>query len=279
MAINDEFDALDKAYPRDETAVSDAVENVASVALAAASVAVPLLAVPSAVLSVWTRLKDGKAFEARTNQTLDLIVERLKSYEPIFDRLTKENKNLAVRVNDLEAAVRVGVWQDGITADDNKRVRLIAVISNATISETKIADLTSFVKNIDELNEQDIIALRVLNRIMNKPGDWNNVQPNQAGLHPNTFLQRDQELATNMSQALGKDVATTPTNSFSREEGLGLCLRLQGFGLAEVLTSNSRSVPRANYVARLTPRGMMLLKLLGDDVPNWEHYFDANGPL
>jgi hypothetical protein len=114
---------------------------------------------------------------------------------------------------------------------------------------------------------------------MNKEGDWNDVNRTAVGLHPNTFLQRRQELAVQMALALGKTNRQTHGNTFSREEGLGLCLRLQGFGLAEVITSESRSVPITDYCARLTPRGLMLLRLLGENVPNWDKYFDENGPV
>jgi hypothetical protein len=82
-----------------------------------------------------------------------------------------------------------------------------------------------------------------------------------------------------MAQALGTAGGTTDGNTFSREQGLGVCLRLQGFGLAEVITNETRSVPRTNYCARPTPRGLMLLRLLGEDVPNRERYFDEDGPL
>jgi hypothetical protein len=114
---------------------------------------------------------------------------------------------------------------------------------------------------------------------MNREGDWNDVGRTATGLHPNTFLQRRQELAVQMASAFGKTEQTTHSNTFSREEGLGICLRLQGFGLAEVFSSESRAVPITDYCARLTTRGLMLLRLLGENVPNWERYFDEKGPI
>ena len=278
MAIDDPFDAVARVFPSESDDVADAVENVASVGLAAASAVIPIVAVPGALLAVYTRMKDGKSFERRTDATLAMLVERVRQNKPTLERLTQEQKTLAVRVGDLEGAVRIGLFQDGISADDAKRERFISVIAHAAISETEIADLTGFIKNIDELNEQDIATLRAINTVMNKPGDWADVRPNQAGLHPNTFIQRRQELGVAIARNLGR-WPPSPGGDFSREEGLGICLRLQGFGLAEVLDTEARSVPRTDYAARLTPRGMMLLKLLGDDVANWERYFDGSGPL
>jgi hypothetical protein len=82
-----------------------------------------------------------------------------------------------------------------------------------------------------------------------------------------------------MTQALKDDNAVTDGDLFSREDGLQICLRLQGFGLAQEIPTAAREVPTANYSARPTTRGLMLLKLLGEDVPNWSRYFDESGPL
>ena len=54
---------------------------------------------------------------------------------------------------------------------------------------------------------------------------------------------------------------------------------LHRFGLAEVIEVSSREVPISNYCARPTSRGLMLLKLIGQPVPNWNRYFGADGPL
>jgi hypothetical protein len=82
-----------------------------------------------------------------------------------------------------------------------------------------------------------------------------------------------------MAHALTNNDQLNNNDQFSREEGLQICLRLQGFGLAQEIATSPREVPVSNYAARLTSRGLMLLKLLGEDVPNWNRYFDGNGPL
>jgi hypothetical protein len=280
MAIDDPFEAVEKQYPRDENRVPKIVADFSGGALTLASLAsVPHLAVPIAALNACKRLLHGDDWRKRTEETQAILVERFRALEPEYERLDKEQKQLRVDVADLQSSIQLGVVNDGASFDDRKRERFIATITNATVSETRVSDLVSFIQDIDQLNEADIAGLKALNRTMNKPGDWNNVQPNQPGLHPNTFLQRSQELAVQMAQALGRTGKTTNGNDFSREEGLGVCLRLQGFGLAQVLPHETRSVPRTNYCARPTPRGLMLLRLLGEDVPNWDRYFDESGPL
>jgi hypothetical protein len=280
MAIDDQFEAVDKQYPKDEPNTQHVVSGVTSTALMLATLAgVPHLAVPSALVAVWDRLTGQNVWRNRIEETLALLVERFRALNPEFDQLDKEQKQLRVDVDDLKSSIQLAVVSDGATFNDRKRERFVNAIAGATICPTKVGDLVSFIQDIDQLNESDITALKVLNAVMNKEGDWNDVNRTAVGLHPNTFLQRRQELAVQMALALGKTNRQTHGNTFSREEGLGLCLRLQGFGLAEVITSESRSVPITDYCARLTPRGLMLLRLLGENVPNWDKYFDENGPV
>jgi hypothetical protein len=279
MAIDDQFDALDEQFPKDEPNTQRAVIGVTGTALTLAALAgVPHLAVPSALVAVWDRLTSQKVWRSRTDGTLALLVERFRALDPEFDRLDREQKQLRVDVDDLKSSIQLAVVSDGATFNDRKRERFITAIAGATICPVVVSDLVSYIQDIDQLNESDITALKVLNAVMNKEGDWNDVNKTAVGLHPNTFLQRRQELAVQMALALGKTNRQTHGNTFSREEGLGLCLRLQGFGLAEVISSESRSVPITDYCARLTPRGLMLLRLLGETVANWDRYFDENGP-
>jgi hypothetical protein len=65
----------------------------------------------------------------------------------------------------------------------------------------------------------------------------------------------------------------------ARKGGPQICLRLQGFGLAQLVEVAPLEVSNSNYSARPTARGLMLLKLLRENVPTWSRYFNANGPL
>jgi hypothetical protein len=117
---------------------------------------------------------------------------------------------------------------------------------------------------------------------MNRATDWRDTPSpavfNTPRLHPTTFTHRAADLAAAMAHAL-KGPKSSESQAFTREEGLQICYRLQGFGLAELIEVSPREVPISNYCARLTTRGFMLLRLLGEDVPNWNRYFGADSPL
>jgi hypothetical protein len=279
MAIDDPFDAVAQQNPKDEWKVPKVASGVSGAALTVATLAgIPHLAVASAVVGAWNKLTNRTNWQNRMEETQALIVERFRALEPEYKRLEEEQKQLKVDMEDLQSAIQLSIVNDSTLFNDRKRERYVSALTNATLGPARVTDLVSFIQDIEELNETDITGLRVLNTVMNKAGDWNAVTPTQAGLHPNTFLQRRHELAVQMAIALGKS-GKTDGDKFSREEGMGICLRLQGFGLAEVISSESRSVPRTDYCARVTPRGFMLLRLLGEEIPNWERYFDEDGPI
>jgi len=118
-------------------------------------------------------------------------------------------------------------------------------------------------------------VLKTLNKVMNKSGDWKPQHDPVAGqitkLHPSTLIPRAQELTMQISIALGQ---ATERNTHNREEGHAICNRLQGFGLAHEL-DQTRELPLSNYCFRLSSQGIRLLKLLGEDVPNYDFYFNG----
>ena len=71
MAIDDQFEALAKQYPKDEP-------------------------VASAAVTAWKRLTDRDEFRNRTEETQAILVERLKALEPEYERLDKEKVHLRV---------------------------------------------------------------------------------------------------------------------------------------------------------------------------------------
>jgi hypothetical protein len=149
----------------------------------------------------------------------------------------------------------------------------VKLVGNALKSESGIQEIATFVQTIEQLGERDLTVLKVLNKVMNKEGDWK-PQPNPGAgdvmkAHPNVFRDRAQELAVQAAMALGQK---TETNMFSREEGYTICTRLVGFGLVHEIDVQPRELPLTNYAFRLSVRGITLLKLLGEDVPNLDRY-------
>ena len=174
---------------------------------------------------------------------------------------------------DVQKAAQLAVWYDRHERDDAKRARYVKLIGNALRSEEQIKDVASFIRTIEQLNERDLTVLRVINKVMNKDGDWRQ-QPALGGrftrkVHPNTFIQRAEEISIQVALALDQNGANDVVN---REEGYGICNRLQGFGLAHEIDVQQRELPLTNYAFRLSSYGIRLLKLLGEDVPNYEFY-------
>ena len=146
------------------------------------------------------------------------------------------------------------------------------LIGSCLRSDEQIRDVASFVQTVEQLNEQDLIVLKVINRVMNRQSDWkpqhDPVSGQIAKLHPSTLIGRRDELAREIALALGQAVER---NTHNREEGYGICNRLQGFGLAHEIP-DTRELPLASYCFRLSTYGVRLLKLLGEDVPNYDLY-------
>ena len=186
---------------------------------------------------------------------------------------TEHLEDTKVGKEDLAEAVQLILHRDLEEFNDKKRERYVKVIGNALRSEAQIQDVATFIQTPEQLNERDLTVLKKLNEVMNKEGDWK-PHPNPGPrpimkLHPSTLISRAQELSTQIAIALGQK---TETNKFTREEGYMICTRLQGFGLAYEVDSSPRELPLTNYSFGLSIQGIRLLKLLGEDVPNFELY-------
>jgi hypothetical protein len=175
---------------------------------------------------------------------------------------------------DVQRAIQLAIVYDSRERNDKKRERYVKLIGNALRSEEQIQNVASFIQTIEQLNERDVTVLKVLNRIMNKAGDWksqtNSATGNVMKNHPNTFIQRAQELTAQIAMALGQ---ATENNQYTREIGYGVCCRLQGFGLAHEIDVQARELPLTNYSFRPSTEGLVLLKLLGEKVLNYDYYF------
>jgi hypothetical protein len=271
MAIDDPYDAIDQQYPEEEGGPVSALAKVFGTAKDLGLPEVPFVA------QFFTFL-GSKSPEAKFERGMAFIrqlVDDMQRNEEAIARMRTE-------ISEIRAAINLGLEYDVHEFNDAKRDRYFSAITTAISSKTKVSDLPTFIQDIEKLGERDIIGLKVLNQVMNRPTDWRDTPSpavfNPPRLHPTTFTHRAADLSREMAHAL-KGLKATESQAYSREEGLQICYRLQGFGLAEVIEVSPREVPISDYCARLTTRGLMLLRLLGEDVPNWSRYFDANGGL
>jgi hypothetical protein len=252
MAIDDRYDALDKAFPTTEPYLPE--ELVALILK---------LMLPGYVTdmlgAVCKRLSPNVQMQ-RAIETLKLLVVDMKDVKA---EVAANKKDLS----SMKEAVQLALRYDVAEFNDKKRERYVKIVGNALCSEKQIDDLASYIQDVERLGERDITALKVLNNVMNKPGDFNvNLNSN---IHPGLFVQRRQELAVQMAHAFGMK---TDGNTFSREEGYDACNRLQAFGLAHEIETSPRQVPTGDYSCRPSLRGLTLLKLIGEEVPNWDKY-------
>jgi hypothetical protein len=261
MAIDDPMDAFEQQYMKE----GPELPNTLAKFLGDAGFK---LALPDGGLALEILLKVGDALFDRASAT-----ERVTEMWELVRGEFRHVERTKASHDDVQKAIQLAIWFDRHERDDQKRERYVKLIGNALRSEEKILDVASFVRTIEQLNERDVIVLKVLNKIMNKKGDWK-PQPNPGignvmKLHPSNLISRAQELAGQIAMALGQRIET---NTFTREEGYGICNRLQGYGLAHELQPSPRELPLTNYSFRLSVQGIRLLKLLGEDVPNFDNY-------
>jgi hypothetical protein len=261
MAIDDPKAAFEKQY------LDDYEERPMKIALSTAKLAFPGAAIPVTILQkVLDQLLNPISIRERLAAMWKMLLMEFEHVEN-----TKANRK------DVEEAIQLALRRDAEAFNDKKRERYVKLIGNALRSETQIQDVTTLVQTIEQLGERDLTVLKVINKIMNKPGDWRPQKNPGIGdvmkVHPNVFTERAQEFAAQIAIALGQK---TDANTFSREEGYMVCARLQGFGLAHEIPVSPRELPLTNYSFRLSVQGMRLLKLLDEDVPNFDRYFDAD---
>jgi hypothetical protein len=257
MAIDDPKAAFERQYMQEEE------KSPLALTIFTGKLAFPKAALP---LEIFRKVAD--------RFTRASVEERLQAMWNMLVMETQHLETTKASPEDVQEAIQLAMRRDAEEFNDKKRERYVKLIGNAMRSEEQIRDVATFIQTIERLNERDVIVLKVLNKIMNKEGDWKPQQNPGVGdvmkVHPNTFIQRAQELSVQIALALGQK---TEKNTYTREEGYGICNRLQGFGLAHEIEVQPRELPLTNYAFRLSVQGIGLLKLLGENVPNYDNYF------
>ena len=249
MAIDNPRDAIKKAYPEEEPYLPNDLMALVAQAL--------LPGIVSDALGTVVKRLTRNAQEERATAMVELILAELKDID--------DKKASKEELNDLRESLQLAIRHDVAEFNDRKRERYVKIIGNALRAERQIHDLASYIQDVERLGERDFVALRVLNKVMNQPRSADRLRD----FHPNDFISRRQELALEMAEALGID---HQSQSFSREEGYDACNRLQGFGLAHEIETSPRQVPVGDYCFRPSRRGLILLRLIGDNVANVDIY-------
>lgn len=248
MAIDDPKAAFERQYMQEEE------KSPLALTIFTGKLAFPKAALP---LEIFRKVAD--------RFTRASVEERLQAMWNMLVMETEHLETTKASAEDIEEAIQLAMRRDAEEFNDKKRERYVKLIGSALRSEEQIQDVASFIQTIERLNERDLTVLKVLNKIMNKEGDWKPQQNPGVGdvmkVHPNTFIQRAQELSVQIALALGQK---TEKNTYTREEGYGICNRLQGFGLAHEIEVQPRELPLTNYAFRLSVQGIRLLKLLGE---------------
>src|SRR5256885_10345296 len=156
MAIDNPIEAFKKTHPEEEG-------NLPQDLVILAALALPIIG--PVIHTVRERL-GRKARNERATETLQLLLSELKDLQDVT--ATK------IGMNDLKESLQLLIRHDAEEFNDKKRGRYIKIIGNAPRSEIPIDDLASFIQDVEQLGERDFIALKVLNRVMNKSGDWAN---------------------------------------------------------------------------------------------------------
>ncbi len=255
MAIDDPKAAFEQRYMGEEE------KSLLELTVFAGKLALPKAAMPLEIFKKVAQRFTKVSVEERLQATWNYLVME-----------TEHLENTKASVEDAAQAAQMILRRDAEEFNDAKRERYLKVFGNALRTKDEINSIVSYIESIQQLTERDFLALQVINKVMNKQGDWKKTGDSVLGyiekLHPSTLIGRVQELANQIAVALGQ---ATEKNTYNREEGYAICNRLQGFGLAHEM-EQTRELPLTNYVFRLSVQGATLLKLLGEDVPNYEHY-------
>jgi hypothetical protein len=155
MAIDDPKSAFERQYMREEE------KSPLGIAVFTGKLAFPKAALP---LEIFRKVAERFSWAS--------VDERLQAMWKMLVMETEHLETTKASPEDIGEAIQLAMRRDAEEFNDQKRERYVKMIGNAWRSEEQIRDVASFIKTVEQLNERDVTVLKVLNKIMNKDGDW-----------------------------------------------------------------------------------------------------------
>jgi hypothetical protein len=233
MAIDDELDAIREAYPDEPTSILRRILKLASPVSFEAKIITTLLEVFST---------DAKG--ERVNALLMALEKVVRRNEENLEKI-----DTLIRSPQFVETLLVAVHESLNTINLNKVERFAHVLGNTLCrekEETNWEETAAFIRDLAQLTEEDIIALRILDDVT---GD---LARSLSNLHtPDPFTRINKELLIEIHKR-----GVHPDDFYSR------CSRLSGFGLTLPVAFNPSQMSPGDYCFRFTLRGLRLLVLL-----------------
>lgn len=251
MAIDDPLDQIDAQNPPPEPGGAiAALLNIFGIVLALSSKAAPA-AVALQVLAFSKQFHDTSRSNARAGALAAGLREGLGEHAERLDELERR-----LAGSEAEEAVVVAV-QRTINAARLERARQFGRIIGATAAQPSPnwQEATQFIRALEQLGDQDIVALRVLWRIQRvayRSGDV----PGAMSVDANDYTATWKEVLVHAR-----------SRKFDLDDWYSECGRLAGFGLVIPTQPNPAHQGPDATCYRLTGRAVRFMALLGTKVP------------
>ena len=191
-------------------------------------------------------------------EAAERVMALFKAHELVIRGLGKDIKDLEDRLQSPEyiEALIVAVHESLRTSNLRKVQRFASILGyELALGKASLRtweDAAAFIRDLAELGEADIQALKILDSVQSDLLDDEVKWPiNVHSYDPNLFTVRHQRVLDLIDE-----------RGIQREEFYSRCSRLTGFGLTLEVPRNETRVAPGDYCFRLTLRGKRLLSML-----------------
>ena len=239
--IDDPLDATESQYPAPvENPIGEAALDIAGVIYA-----------PAELFNIIRRRFNTEDRWERVEAFIHTFDSELRSVREHSEKTQEEVRMLRdqIRSSEFADAATLAVEEVQFTSEEVRITRLATVLANGVTHKLGAVpgeDLSSFIRDVGQLNNGDIQALQVMGDTYDEPirrrpdlGD-----PDEFTMLIGGLLRRVDELKIN------------------RDDFYSRCSRLTGFGLALELPRGPYRMSPADRCFRPTLRGLRLLRLL-----------------